>query len=55
MVLPTPSQAATVQLVTGDYPPFSSEDAPAKGVMSEVVVAAFKEQGLAAQLRFMPW
>ena len=55
MVLPTPSQAATAQLVTGDYPPFSSENTPAKGVMTEVVVAAFKEQGVAAQLRFMPW
>lgn len=55
MVLPTPSQAATAQLVTGDYPPFSGENTPAKGVMTEVVVAAFKEQGFAAQLRFMPW
>jgi polar amino acid transport system substrate-binding protein len=55
LAVPVQAQNASVELVTGDYPPFSSEDAPAMGVLSEVVVAAFKEQGVAAQLRFMPW
>ncbi len=55
LALPVQAQTASVELVTGDYPPFSSEEAPAMGVLSEVVVAAFKEQGVAAQLRFMPW
>lgn len=55
LVLPAQAQTANVELVTGDYPPFSSEEAPAMGALSEVVVAAFKEQGISAQLRFMPW
>ena len=49
------AQTASVDLVTGDYPPFTSEEAPAMGVMSEVVMAAFKDQGVSAQVRFMPW
>lgn len=55
LALPAQAQSNSVELVTGDYPPFSSEEAPAMGALSEVVVAAFKEQGLSAQLRFMPW
>lgn len=55
LALPVHAQSSSVQLVTGDYPPFASEEAPGMGVLSEVVVAAFKEQGVTAQLRFMPW
>lgn len=49
------AQAGTVALATGEYPPFSSEGAPAMGLLSEVVSAAFKAQGFATSLRFMPW
>lgn len=55
LVLPVQAQSSGVELVTGDYPPFSSEEASAMGALSEVVMAAFKEQGVSAQLRFMPW
>lgn len=54
-VLPAAAQGGHVELVTGEYPPFSSEEAPAMGLISEVVNAAFKEQGVSTQLRFMPW
>ena len=43
LALPVAAQSTRVELVTGDYPPFSSEEAPAMGVLSEVVMAAFKE------------
>lgn len=52
---PAQAQAGTVALVTGEYPPFTSEEAPAMGLLSEVVSAAFKAQGFETTLRFMPW
>lgn len=55
LALSAQAQPASVELVTGEYPPFSSEDAPAMGVLSEVVVAAFQDQGVSTQVRFMPW
>ncbi len=55
LALPVQAQPTSADLVTGEYPPFSSEDAPAMGVLSEIVVAAFQDQGVSTQVRFMPW
>ena len=55
LVFPARAQSTQVQIVTGDYPPFSSEELPGQGLISELVTASFREQGVNAELRFMPW
>ncbi|AWK86717.1 substrate-binding periplasmic protein [Azospirillum thermophilum] len=45
-----------LQLVTGnDFPPLTGEELPQGGLMSELVVRAFRAVGLNYEVRFMPW
>lgn len=55
-----PSRAMPLEtslaLVTGnDYAPFSGEDLPQGGMMTEMVARAFKAVGLSYDMRFVPW
>ncbi len=45
-----------LDLVTGnDFAPFTGETLPQGGMLTEVVLGAFKAVGLSYEVRFMPW
>ncbi|WP_448207637.1 substrate-binding periplasmic protein [Azospirillum sp. sgz302134] len=47
---------STLDLVTGnDFAPFTGEELPQGGMLTEVVQQAFKAVGLSYDVRFMPW
>lgn len=47
---------STLDLVTGhDYAPFTGEDLPQGGMLTEVVLRAFKAMNLDYDVRFVPW
>ncbi len=47
---------STLDLVTGnDFAPFTGEDLPQGGLLTEIVRRAFDEVGLHYEVRFMPW
>lgn len=55
-----PARAALLDsgldLVTGnDFAPFTGETLPQGGMLTEVVLGAFKAVGLSYEIRFMPW
>lgn len=53
-----PGRAADspLDLVTGnDFAPFSGEDLPQGGLMTELVLSAFRTVGLGYEVRFVPW
>jgi polar amino acid transport system substrate-binding protein len=51
-----PSQAASLRLVTGDdYAPFTGQDLPGGGMLTQVVQAALSQRGLAHELDWRPW
>jgi polar amino acid transport system substrate-binding protein len=46
----------TIHLVTGNnYPPFTDESLPQRGMVTEIVEAAFQEMGYQAIITFRPW
>ena len=47
--------AQALSLATGEYAPFVSQDLPGGGVLSRIVVAAFKSQGSDVTLTYLPW
>lgn len=50
------ASADTIHLVTGNnYPPFTDENLPGGGMISEIVGLAFKKVGYQAQIAFRPW
>lgn len=58
LVLAAPVRAAEspLDLVTGnDFPPFTGEDLPQGGLMTELVLRAFRMVGLGYEVRFAPW
>ncbi len=47
---------STLHLVTGnDFAPFTGEELPQGGLLTEIVRRAFDEVGLHYEVRFMPW
>jgi ABC-type amino acid transport/signal transduction systems, periplasmic component/domain len=47
---------SSLDLVTGnDFAPFTGENLPQGGLLTEVVQRAFKAVGLSYEVRFMPW
>ena len=47
---------STLHLVTGnDFAPFTGEELPQGGLLTEMVRRAFEEVGLHYEVRFMPW
>ena len=54
--LPKVADLGTVKLVTGpDYPPFTAEDLPNGGVLSELTIAAFRAAGITVTFEIQPW
>jgi polar amino acid transport system substrate-binding protein len=50
------AQAAELRLVTGDdYAPFTGQDLPGGGMLTQVVEAALQEQGQVYSLHWRPW
>ncbi|MBF0573716.1 MAG: transporter substrate-binding domain-containing protein [Desulfamplus sp.] len=47
--------AAKVILVTGEWPPYTSEKMEGYGFLSEIVFAVFKETGIEIEYQFYPW
>ena len=47
---------STLDLVTGnDFAPFTGEDLPQGGMLTELVLRSFKAMGLGYDVRFVPW
>nr|WP_211113770.1 transporter substrate-binding domain-containing protein [Azospirillum picis] len=51
----SPSPPAGLDLVTGDYAPFTAEELPGGGLVTELVRRAFAVGGLRYDVRFLPW
>jgi polar amino acid transport system substrate-binding protein len=50
------ASATTIHVVTGNhYPPFTDENLPGGGMITEIVEMAFKKVGYQAQIAFRPW
>ncbi len=47
--------AQDVAVAIGDYAPYIDKTLPNKGFLSEIVVKAFKKEGIDAVLEFKPW
>lgn len=52
--LPSPKDNEVI-LATGDWPPYVYETGPDKGPIAEIIIAAFKEEGISTQIFFYPW
>ncbi|GAB4279926.1 MAG: transporter substrate-binding domain-containing protein [Deferrisomatales bacterium] len=50
-----PAAERPVLLATLHWPPYVVEGAEGKGFFSEVVVEAFRREGRAVEIRFLPW
>jgi polar amino acid transport system substrate-binding protein len=44
-----------VALVTGEYPPYTSEALPGSGATTRLVVEVFREAGIRTTVEFLPW
>ena len=51
----TNASANTIKLVTGDFAPFSGKDLSQGGMITEIIVKAFKEVGYATKIEYRPW
>jgi polar amino acid transport system substrate-binding protein len=50
------ASADTIHVVTGNnYPPFTDENLPGGGMITEIVTLAFKKAGYQAHIAFRPW
>ncbi len=47
--------AETITLVTGEFPPFTSEALEHRGFSAEIVSAVFQEMGKEVEYKFYPW
>ncbi len=52
---PTVTTTVTINLQTSEYPPYSGENLPGKGIASIIVRAAFAHEKMATHLAFRPW
>ncbi|AUH49491.1 hypothetical protein CXB49_00865 [Chromobacterium sp. ATCC 53434] len=50
-----PAAEPTVELATGEWPPYVSQQLPAQGVFTEIVREAFRRAGYRVQLTFQSW
>ncbi len=56
LLAPRAQPLPPIHLVTGnDYAPFADRDLPGGGMITEIVVAAFKAVGRDARITFRPW
>lgn len=51
----TPSKSVKIPIATGELAPYCSERIDGKGLLPEIITAAFKEAGMEADLQFYPW
>jgi len=51
----TPTQTNGVLLVTGENPPFVSENIPGNGFATEIIRAVFAEMNTPVTIKFYPW
>ncbi len=49
------SEAKTIKLATGEYPPYASAEIPGYGLVTEIISAAMKEMGNKPEYIFYPW
>lgn len=49
------AKAETINIATGEYPPFLSEQLPEHGVIGAIVTAAIKAQGGEVSYTYLPW
>jgi len=47
--------AEKITMVTGDWPPYTSEKMAGKGFFTEIVTAVCKEAGVDVEYKFYPW
>lgn len=54
--LPVSAFAEPLSLVTGEnYAPFTGSDLPGGGMLTQIVQAAFAQQGISTELVWLPW
>ena len=49
------AHAESIELATGEYPPYVSENFKNQGFMTEIIVTAFNQKGYDVKTRFLPW
>lgn len=52
---PTATQANTIRLTNGEWPPYMSEELPYYGLASRIVSEAFALKGIKVEYGFFPW
>ena len=55
LTVPPAMASESVLLVTSEYLPYVSASPSHPGVVTEIVVAAFREAGVEARIKFRPW
>jgi polar amino acid transport system substrate-binding protein len=45
----------TLEIVADNYPPYYGKDLPNGGVLTEIIVEAFKRTGYDVEIKFVPW
>lgn len=54
-LLPALAQSQTLRLVTGELPPYATQERPDSGIALDVVRKAFANVGLSVSYTFKPW
>lgn len=49
------STGMSIKIVTGDFPPFTGADLRDGGLITQIVRAAFQQQGIHTKVSFRPW
>ncbi|XPV76088.1 MAG: substrate-binding periplasmic protein [Desulfovibrio sp.] len=55
VLLAVPARAENITLLTGEWLPYTSKDAPFYGITSQIVTEAYKTVGIDLELEFFPW
>ena len=48
-------KAETIQVATGEFPPWTSESLPYGGFFNRIISSAFKLSGIEVQFSYLPW
>ncbi|WP_020407927.1 substrate-binding periplasmic protein [Hahella ganghwensis] len=55
LLLAFSTNAETIHIATGEYPPWASQQLPHEGVISHVIAESFKEAGIQVEFHYFPW
>lgn len=55
LLLSAQAWADPIRLVTGEFPPFTSDNLENKGLATEIITLALEEMGHNAEITFLPW